>query len=86
MFDDALEFVFFIFGIVISAAAAIFSCFVLWAWLIGPSECEEFGSGMRLKTEYKFWQGCFVTMPDSRVLPESIARDVMRQEYKVQVK
>ncbi len=84
--SEILEFLGGIVVFIIGLAAAIFLLMVLWAWQVGPRACGEYGEGMKVATEYKFWYGCFVTMPDGRTLPESIARDVLRQEYRVEVK
>lgn len=84
--SDLLEFLSGIVVFIVGLALAIFLLMVLWAWQVGPRACTEFGEGMKAQTEYKFWRGCFVTMPDGKVLPENIAMDVMRQEYRVEVK
>lgn len=73
-------------GFLVVVATTIFLLAALWAWQIGPRACAEYGEGMNVSTEFKFFQGCFVALPDGRMLPESIARDVLRQEYRVEVK
>lgn len=86
MIDDMLAFMGVMVGLVLALAFAVFLCMVLWAWIPGPLSCTALAEGMHVKTEYRFWYGCFVTMPDGRILPESIARDVLKQEYRVDIK
>ena len=83
--DDAIAFVCFIVGAILTGAAAIFLCCALWAAYPGPKACEAWGDEMHVKTVYRFWYGCFVTMPDGQVLPESIAVKVLQQRYGVEV-
>lgn len=85
MIDDIVEFMIFMF---IEGGAFFTVLFLaLLLWTAGPEKwgCEDFGQGMGLETEFKFWHGCFVKMPDGEVLPVSIARKVLEQRYAVKV-
>lgn len=73
-------------GGAVAIFAVVFLVSAMYATLWGPYGCEAFGEGMKVKTEWRFWYGCFVTMPNGEILPESIARDVLRQRYSVDVK
>lgn len=84
--DDLLQFLAFMVTAIVGIALAIFLCMVLWAAWPARETCQAFGEGMKTKTEYRFWYGCFVTMPNGEILPESIARDVLKQRYAVEVK
>ena len=85
-----IELVMKIVGGIIAAAIGIFLfVFVLCALftvLWADPACKAFGDGMQLKTEFRFWYGCFVTMPDKRILPKDVAINVLRQEYQFNVK
>jgi hypothetical protein len=83
--DDAIAFVVFIVGAIVVGAMTIFLLCALWAAYPGPKACEAWGDEMHVKTVYRFWYGCFVTMPDGQVLPESIAVKVLQQKYGVEV-
>lgn len=83
--DDFLLFVGAVISFIVAAAATIFLLMAFWAAYPGPKACDAWGDEMHVKTVYRFWYGCFVTMPDGQVLPESIARDVLRQKYGVEV-
>ena len=84
--DDIITFVSVLFGGICIFAGTIFLLMVLWATWPGPLMCEAYSQGMKVKTEYKFWYGCFVTMPDGQILPESIANTILKQEYKLNIK
>ena len=73
-------------GVAVGLFSLVFIIGALYATLWGPYGCVAFGEGMKLKTEWRFWYGCFVTMPSGEILPESIARDVLRHRYSVEVK
>jgi hypothetical protein len=76
--------------VVVGGAAALFAAIfifsAMYASLWGPNSCAAYGEGAKLKVEWRFWHGCFVTMPDGRIMPESDARAVMKQEYRVDLK
>ncbi len=83
--EDAIGFVVFMVGAIVAIALGIFLCMVLWAAWPGRESCAALGEGMHTKTEYRFWYGCFVTMQDGEILPESVARDVLKQRYGVKI-
>ena len=82
------ELVALIVGVVLVIASAAFTIFVTaaaWAAWPGPKICEAYGEGMHLKTEYRFWYGCFVTLPDGSVLPEKTATQLLGQKYGIKI-
>ena len=80
-FDDLLHFLGFV--TVLICTLLFIGC--LYSWTIGPKACDEYGSAMNVESKHYFWSGCYVKMPDGRTLPKDIAKDVLRQEYKVQI-
>ena len=70
-----------IFGVLMTIFLSVFFISAVWTYTWYRPACEDFGKGMKLHTEFHFWHGCFVTMPDGRVLPDSTAKDILRQEY-----
>ena len=82
---DILEVMAFMVGIIAAVVFALFITVATYAVTIGPKSCEAYGANMSVSTKYEFWYGCFVTMPNGEVLPESVALDVLRQKYKVEV-
>ena len=83
--DEFVSFVLFIFVAIVSFALTFFLLAFLWCAGPGKWACEDFGKGMQAKTEYHFWYGCFVAMPDGKILVESDARKVMQQEYRLEL-
>lgn len=79
--SDLLELVVIIFVMLTAIIVSAFLCICLWC--AGPAKwaCEDFGGGMQLKTDYRFWYGCFVTMPGGEILPHSIAKETIKRQY-----
>lgn len=82
---DLIEATVFCVMVVAGMALAIFMGFAVWAWTGGPATCEAFGKHARMETSFDFWAGCFVTMPDGRVLEKDIARAIWKKDYKVSI-
>lgn len=82
---DAIELVAIVFTTLVGLMAIAFLFVALAALTIGPQSCAAYGEAMSLRTEFEFWNGCFVEMADGRVLPEDVANDVLRQEYRVKL-
>jgi len=40
---------------------------------------------MSVKTDFKFWHGCFVTLQDGTVVPEDVAIKVLSNKYSVEM-
>lgn len=76
-------------GIITVLLTLFFSAFLiaaLWTQFWYRPACAAFGEGMQVKTEFRFWYGCFVTLPDERILPLSIAESILRQEHLLKYK
>lgn len=83
---DVFEFVGIVVGIIVGSAASVFLTMALWAYTAGPFSCAGFEHHTGMSTSYDFWAGCFVELPDGRVLPEDIAREIWKKDYKVSIK
>lgn len=70
-----------IFGVLLTFFLSVFFIMALYTQFWARPSCQAYGEGMKVTTEFRFWYGCFVTMPDGRVLPQHIAETVLRQEY-----
>ena len=70
-----------LFGILLTLFLTVFFIAAVHTHFWATPACAAFGEGMKLQTEFRFWYGCFVTMPDGRIMPTHIAEDVMRKEY-----
>lgn len=68
---------------VLTLMVAIWLMTLLYALGPGKWACEDFGRGMAVKSEYFFWEGCFVTMPNGERLPQSVATRVLQQRYEL---
>ncbi len=79
IFGFAAAIVFFIF-------AALLGIDALYSVTWGPASCAQFGEAMHMKTEWRFWPGCFVTLPDGSVMPREPYEKNLMQNYKVQIK
>lgn len=72
-------------AVIILVVLTAFLCMCVWTATVERPICREFGAGMKLETQFNFWAGCFVVMPDGERLPKSLAEKVLVQRYKLQV-
>lgn len=85
--DDLVEFLIFIVTAALVVLLTILLCMSLWT--AGPTRwaCEDYGKASGNKTEFFFWYGCIVTLPDGSVLPrrDAEAAALRRHQHRLEI-
>jgi len=79
--NDFFDLVIGVIGIILSGAFAFFLIACLWT--AGPDRwaCKDYSEASGMKTEFRFWYGCFVTLPDGTIMKRSDAEKVIVRKF-----
>ncbi|RLI66347.1 MAG: hypothetical protein DRO67_01185 [Candidatus Asgardarchaeum californiense] len=76
-------------AIIVICIALIFICafgvITTLQLTVSPLSCRDFGKYTGMKTTHSFWDGCFVELPDGRIVQKSVFNDITQKEYKVKI-
>lgn len=80
-----LEDLFIFLSMILTVVVAGFIIACLGSATVAPAQCSSLGAAMKVKTDYYFWKGCFITLPNGETVPEDVALKIMQQKYQINV-
>lgn len=83
MWHDFLEMIGMILALMFAMFVSIFMVAALWQVTISKSECDSYQDVTGLETTHDFYNGCFVTMEDGRIVQKKIYEDIITNDYKI---
>ncbi|MHB8413900.1 MAG: hypothetical protein ACYDB1_00700 [Acidiferrobacteraceae bacterium] len=84
--DDFLDFMILLLLAFSTLAILILAIVFLWAAIPARLGCNAFSEATHLHTDYRFWYGCFVTMPDGSIVTDDVAMKILGNKYQLKFK